>query len=146
MKEEKSLKKETQANDCHSILSTKSANDVDSYNNTCYTFPKRENYVTLERSKSLKAQYSISKYATLSRVRLRKSIPVDQPNELPTRCQNDNGTKNMVEKALDNGSILRFEIVKSDASKRRKSGNCYSKKCGSKIFSKNEKVKIKLKI
>ena len=143
MKEEKSLRKETQANDCHSILSTKSANDVDSYNNTCYTFAKRENYVTLERSKSLKSQYPISKYATLTRVRLRKSIPIDHTNEPPTRCQNDKSTKNMLEKALDNGSILRFEIVESKASKRRKSGNCYSKKCGSKMFLKNEKVKIK---
>ena len=143
MKEAKSLKKETQANDCHSIQSIKSANDLDSYNNTCYTFAKRENYVTLERSKSFKAQYSKSKYATLSRVRLRKSIPVDQPNELPTRCQSDNGTKQMLEKALDNGSIVRFEIVESEASKRRKSGYCYSKKCGSKMFLKNEKVKIR---
>ena len=143
MEAQKSLKQETQTNDCHSILSIKSANDVDSYNNTCYTFAKRENYVTLERSKSLKAQYSISKYATLSRVRLRKSIPVDHPNELPTRCQNDNGTKQMLVKALDNGSILRFEIVESEASRRRKSGNCYSKKCSSKMFLKNEKVKIK---
>ena len=143
MKAQKSLKKKTQASDCHSIVSIKSANDVDSYNNTCYTFAKRENYVTLDRSKSLKSQCSISKYATPNRVRLRKSIPVDQPNEPPTRCQNNNGTKNMLEKALDNGSILRFEIVESKASKRRKSGNCFSRKCGSKMFLKNEKVKIK---
>ena len=112
MEAQKSLKQETQTNDCHSILSIKSANDVDSYNNTCYTFAKRENYVTLERSKSLKSQYPISKYATLTRVRLRKSIPIDHTNEPPTRCQNDKSTKNMLEKALDNGSILRFELVK----------------------------------
>ena len=143
MEAQKTLKTKTQANDCHSILSTKSANDVDSYNNTCYTFVKRENYVILERSKSLKSQYSISKYATPTRVRLRKPIRLDHKNEPPTRCQNDNGTKQMLEKALDNGSILRFEIVESEASKRRKSGNCYSKKCSSKMFLKNEKVKIR---
>ena len=143
MKAQKSLKKKTQASDCHSIVSIKSANDVDQYNNKCYTFAKRENYVTMTRSKTLKSQYSISKYAPPTRVRLRKSISVGHTNEPPTRSQNDNSAKNILEKALDNGSILRFEIVESKASKRRKSGNCFSRKCGSKMFLKNEKVKIK---
>ena len=49
---------------------------------------------------------------------------------------------NTIESTLDHGSVVKYEIPRSNMSKIRKAGLCYSKKtCCSKVFLKNEKVR-----
>ena len=120
-----------------------SANDIDGYNSSDITCEKKENYVTIERSRSLRSSCSTSKYETLAHVRVRISRSSDEANEQPIKCMNENGKRSTID-ALDHSSIKRFSISESKISKRNRSGIHNSWKCGSKVFLKNEKVKMDL--
>ena len=127
--------------DRHSILSTMSANDIDGYNSGYIACEKKEIYVTIKRSRSLNSSCSTSKYGTLTHVRIRNSISSDQTNKQPIKYMNKNGTKNTIA-ALDQNSISRLCTLESTASNRKRA-RCHNRwKCGSKMFLKNEKVKI----